>query len=541
MIRTLYTALLLLIASSTSLEAYINVKANRNDIKFNETVTVSFTTDEKIIHQPDFTPIESDFEIVSRQQSTNTRMINGAFTIEIGWTLTLAPKREGLLTIPPIKFDNITSKALAIDVGAPAKPAKGDPIFIDVTTFPEKEVYEQSQILLTVRLFCSVNVLQGAITEPKPSDSNASIEKLGNDAEYEKVEGGIRYHIIERSFAIYPDQAGQLTISPTIFEGQIVTGGRTMFDMQTQFIRLTSEPLTFNVKPIPAPYTKLTWLPAEDVTITDEWSQDPSKMAVGDAITRTITIKATGALAAHIPTPDLKIPPEFKQYPDKASANNHTSKEGILGIRQLKTALIPSKAGEFTLPEIQLNWWNVETNQPKTASIPAQKLKVAEAQIALATPPNLSQDDPSLAEQPPKQTESIPIWAWALLAANGLAVAAFVIHFLYKKIKPWFKPRQTSPKAILKQACLSNKAKETERALLAWVKIQHPEGTSISKLKEYFPEEIQQLLEELNTILYSNTPHDNWEGKPLWKALSKHTKKKSTIKDQSSPLPSLYS
>lgn len=522
-----------------SLSAEIRVLVPRYTIRKNESLQVTFKSDQKIKAQPDFKPLQADFEILSQNQNSSTRIINGQIDHDYSWTVVLMSKKEGTVTIPPIRFGAYLSEPVTIQVTEAKAAVKGDPIYFEVELSPGPQVFEQSQVVYTVRFYRAVNLYNGRISDISVSDPDTIIEPLGEDKEYDQMAGGVRYLVLERKYAVFPQHAGELTFAPIVFEGQIVTGGRSIFNMQTQHTVMSSDALKINVKPIPPPFTRQNWLAAEEVKLVDEWSGDISQVKAGEPITRTVTIMAVGCLASQIPAPQIPVPSQLKQYPDKPQAHNQTEGTGNTGVKQFKIALIASEPGTIELPEIQVNWWDVKANRMRTSTLPELKLQVTgEAAEVIAPPAAL--DAPAVAK-----SHSVPIWAWLLIGLNGIWMTAMLLMWLKgrrSKREPLEKDASLAQiKQALKVACTAHDAKAAENALLAWAKLTFPhlKPLNLGSLTAEVNEDLAEEIDDLNESLYS--PHHLWNGKELWEAFQANkTSKGKSAKETSLVLKDLY-
>lgn len=90
----------------------LETRLSENQVALGETFTVSFllngTTNNS---SPDFSPLENNFIIVSKNYGNAVTMLNGATTFEKFWQLTLQAKKSGELIIPEIDFGNAHSTA----------------------------------------------------------------------------------------------------------------------------------------------------------------------------------------------------------------------------------------------------------------------------------------------------------------------------------------------------------------------------------------------------------------------------------------------
>lgn len=529
-----------------SLSAEVSLKVNRNTVKLNESITAVFTSTDNIKEQPDFSPLERDFDIVTRNQASTTRFTNGKVDQEISWTLSLMSKKEGSVTIPPIRFDQFQTAETVIQVTPAVKASKSDPIYFEVEASPSKDAYELSQIIYTLRFFRSVN-LTGNINEVHVNDPDAIVERLGGDKEYEQTNNGSRYLVLERKYAVFPFHAGELTFAPAVFEGQVITNGRALFNSQAQYKRLASDPLTISVKPIPLPFTKKDWLAAYDVQLTDEWSADVANIQVGDAITRTITIAADGCLASQIPQIAFNLPAELKQYQDKPQTTNQTTVNGNKGISSMKVALIASKAGTITMPKITVKWWDLKANMLRETALPELQLHVVDSAIAEAKVPIAEELSAPISESAPAD---LPTWIYLLIGFNGVLIVVIAV-LIAKNRKPATKqPKEKNKdekssasqiKQNIKKACALNDAKAAEKQLLLWAKMTfpHDKPLNLATIKDFVSIELQEKIEELNQSLYSS--QFPWNGQELWRIFntSKLPKDKAD-KKPSSDLRNLY-
>lgn len=508
--------LFILCGISTAFAEPIKVSLSQKIVGLNESFTVEFKTREAIGEKPVFSPLLADFDILSSSQGNRTSIINGKLDQENSWTLVLMAKREGKLTIPPVQFGQQHSLPETIEVTTAAPKDQGDPIFLETDLQPKTEAYEQTQLIYTVRLFRSVNTVQATLTEAKVNDPDAIIERLGNDHEYEHYHtDGKRYLVLERKYAVFPQKDGELIFSPIVFEGKVIKGRSSFFDVQGQFMRVSSDEEKVFVKPVPLPFHKHNWFAANDVTLLGEWSADPSNIPLGEPITWTLKLMANGCLGSQIPDVPLQLPSDLRQYPDKPQVENQAKADGFVGVKQIKVVLIPSKAGALTIPEINLKWWDLKTDQLKVATLPATTIQVNDGAVAMNTP-SIQQAAIPLQEQQEQtdRSQSLPYWVWCVMGLNVFWIAGLVF-VLCKKRKP---DPLKSLKSQFKSACIAHDAKQAEAALLAWAGILFPQEKPLNllKIKPHVPEPFQKALDELYHALYGKKTE--WRGEALWKA-----------------------
>ncbi|MCW8983102.1 MAG: BatD family protein, partial [Gammaproteobacteria bacterium] len=350
--------LLMVLFSLSANAAEIKVTSDRDPVALDESFTLTFETEEKVDGDPDFTPLERDFQIRTRSKSSSIQWVNGRKTSKESWILTVMARKKGTLTVPPIRFGDDISTILKINVTNTVQPQKkgGDAaIFLEVSADRES-VYLQAQLLYTVRFYTAKRIMDYTLSEPTFSTGSAIIKKLGDDYQFETMRGGHRYVVVERRYAIFPQTTGKLELEPILFEGQILTGRQStlqLFNQQLQIKRVRSEGISVDVKPIPASFSGKEWFPANRVTFDSEWLS--KEFRVGEPVTRKLKIEAVGVDAKLIPvlSKDRKVS-GIKIYPDQPQLEDSIGSGGLIGSRLESIAVIPTKEGKLVLPEIKL-------------------------------------------------------------------------------------------------------------------------------------------------------------------------------------------
>lgn len=544
---TLFIAIFCLLSNACYSE--IKVQLNKTSVSINETFTVVFSSNNRVQGYPDFTELEKDFDILSRGQNDNIMIVNGRASHDYSWTLVLRPKKEGSLIIPSIKFGNELSppKSFIVTKAIPSK--RDDAIYLETEIEP-KEGYINSQYIYTLKLFRQVNIAQASLSEPKVNDPNAIIELLGNDFEYEHYTNtGVKYVVLERKYAVFPNMSGELVFEPVFFEGQVVRG-RSFFNMDLEYKRIVSNENKAQVLPVPDGFEIYDWLPANNLTVNKEWASDPNKVSVGDPITLTLSIQADGALASSLPSIELDLPADVKQYNDAPQVSNKVTHQGVTGTKQIKIAIIPTKPGKLEIPEIKINWWNIKTNQPEELYLPPETMFVKGQAIALN---EMNEDSGTVIEEnttPVSQnnleSNNIPTWAWVLIGLNGIWIV-LLIGYIGKQLTRLltFKIKPNSIKNIkyeLKKACKENDPKKAEDTFIKWALSQYPDLKlpNLSEIKPYLSSELKAAVDQLNESLYGQG--SDWKGNLLWKSFSRFKPKKvKNSNKEANSLKDLYS
>ena len=529
---------LLLFQTSFLIAAPIEVSVDRDLIKLNESFEITFSSNEDPDANPDFSPLEKDFEILNKNHGSTMSWINGQSTREIHWTFTVIAKKSGQLKIPALRFGSDNSSVMTVNViknntTAPQSYNINAPIFLEVEATPKKP-YLQSQVIYTLRFFRRVNIVEAQLTEPDLPD--AVVEKLGNDKNYRTERGGMVYEVSERSYAIFPQKSGKMIIEPLKLTAAVLmdNGSRMggFFGTQsTKRERIDSEAITLDVRPIPNKFTGDQWLAAKNVKLSQQWSGDYQAMQVGEPLTRTLTLMVQGATLGQLP--QLQQPSKdgyLKNYPDQPALKENKTKTGIIAIREEKIAFIPSKAGNYILPKITLDWFNINTEQMETVTLP-ETIITAQGVTTVETTPQPQVNQPSVTINTTSKDVSLSsennTWFWQSLSLL-FAIAWFITLFLFfnKKSRPVViktNENEINLKTtikVLKHACKINDAQAAKQALITWGQIQYA-TSNLGALAKYCETGLHDEILILNQNLYSQHP-DEWHGESLFQFFSEH-------------------
>ncbi|MDO9140552.1 MAG: BatD family protein, partial [Methylobacter sp.] len=390
--KLFYVLLLLNLASAQVLAAEISVSLDRNPVSLDESFQIIFTANDTPDGDPDFSPLEQDFELLNQSQSSNMSLINGQLSKSMKWTLNVMAKHPGSLVVPAVRFGADSSQAVSILVpqNADNKSVDSkDDLFLEVQVSPESP-YVQSQVLYTARLYRRIDITRAGLSEPELSD--AVVEKLGDDSNYNTQINGVNYAVTERKYAIFPQKSGSLTIKPLELTAEVPLNNRPSFGgffnpQMTKAKKVLSKALTLDVKPVPASFTGQHWLSAEQLELKEQWSGDTQQMKVGEPLTRTLTLLAKGTTVSQLP--DLNsgtVDGQLKTYPDQPALQEQKKADGLVAFREEKIAIIPSTAGFYKLPAIEIPWFNSQSQTMEIAKIPETMITVADAAGTLPEP-----------------------------------------------------------------------------------------------------------------------------------------------------------
>jgi len=538
----------------------ITVKVDRNTINLNESFQLIFSAQDKPDAEPDFTPLDKDFEILSQSQQQSTRISNLKMRRTNEWVLTVMAKRAGNLVIPAIQFGNDTSQFSALIVNEVDVATENSPdLFVQVEVNKTRP-YIQEQVIYTLKLHSKVTISQANLTEP--SLPNAVIERLGEDKKYKRQYQGESYVVIERQYAVFPQKSEVMRIAPLELTAEVVvqSQGRNnsfFYRQNTRSQRVSSQAITLEVQAKPEGLTNSYWLPAEQVYLEDKWSADLAQVKVGEPITRTLSLLVKGSTQGALPVLYVdNLPADLKAYPDQPNLKE-TAKDGsIIAYREEKVALIPGAPGFYTLPAIEISWWNTLTQRMEIARIAEKTISVSGVAVVkpvLTVDPeiNINKGDTRLTESI-RSVEGSPVltntgmWFWLAIFFAGTWLVTIIYFFVRKsenKHEPVENVKQgtnNKTETSLKKACKNNDSTQAKDALLRWGREQFNES-SLTKISEQCSPELQSEILSLNKILYSAKDKE-WQGGMLWQAFkdNKVVKSSKSTSAKGEPLPELF-
>jgi hypothetical protein len=533
-----------------TVDAAVTVQVDRSTVQITDSIRVVFETDQDVSSRPDFSVLDADFDVLGTSQSTNVNIINGQMRRSSSWTVDLMSKHEGVLTIPAIVVGKEFSEPVTITVKPTATGPGGLPagdIFLEVSV-DTKTPYVQGQVIYTVRLLRAVQIANASLTEPKVTGGDVVIERLGDDVAYETQRGERTMAVVERRYALFAQSSGKIVIEPLLFEGRVTRGRQSAFEpfARGNVVRVRSEPVELEALPVPSDFSGRVWLPAHQVFLIESWSDNNQAFRVGEPVTRTLTLRANGLGSSQLPEIGATVPDGVKQYPDQPLLENRIDDAGLVAIRQEKVALIPSGAGTFILPEVEIPWWNTRTDQLEYARLPARPIDVLPAAgKPVGTEPQ--PDAPAVIAGEPQAAPAagrytLNRWAWLSIGlALGWLATTLLWLWNHRRRAPVRAAAPPSEKSLVKalgKACAANDAHAAKDALLAWAGRQWPGSQlrSLGDLAARIDGDLQVKTHRLSQCLYGESTSE-WDGAPLWQAFN--ARQRRQIKKPGKPQPEL--
>jgi len=425
-----------------------HAEADREEIAQDESVTVKMSIEAEgtvPVETPSFSAPGFD-EIQNYQGSSDQSYYDsnaGKFTAKFNrsFTYVLRPKNTGRLAITNIQVrvdgKTYTSGPLTVIVtgggaGTPppkgyggagsglrgaAKKGRGTVLFLR-TEIDKSKAYKGQQIVVNYYLYSRARNFN-ASADRYPSLNGFLKEELdvpvltGRFNAQDVVLDGTAYRrVLVASFAAYPLKEGKLTIDPMevkatyMAERGAAPSGGGMFDDEDdlfqQFFRnaqpqtesLRSEQLTVEVLPLPAAPKDLNYTGAVgDYSVIA--AVDRTDVKAHEAVTLTLKIEGTGNIS-NVETPKIPLPDGFELY----EAKSQTKGKAGVGEKVFEYLLIPRKPGDFTLPRIELGFFDPKRGEYVRKATDPIRIHVNEGEPGAenSAPPRL---DPSGESQSP--------------------------------------------------------------------------------------------------------------------------------------------
>jgi hypothetical protein len=292
------------------------------------------------------------------------------------------------------------------------------------------------------------------------------------------------------------------------------------------------------------------WLPGRDVTLSAAWNPAKLTAQTGDPVTLDLDLQATGLAAAQLPDLSslLSLPAGLKAYPDQPKLDDSTQNGELVGSRDQTVALIADSPGHYSIPALTVKWWDTQTDQPRTATLPARTLTILPAPGSntvaasgsaptaasqLQAAPIASRHAPTPEAQKPTPRHSPSLWEWVSigLAAVWLSTLGAWLWSRRSRAVPrptptgtpagahQLRPDAAKERTAFRAALQANDPHAARAHLLAWAAAlwgNTPAGINAVAAR-IGDAAVADLLRDLDRACYAGGP---WQGAPLAAALT---------------------
>ncbi|HZS56351.1 MAG TPA: BatD family protein [Bryobacteraceae bacterium] len=378
--------------------------------------------------------------------------------------------------------------------------------------------------------FPELNVENAIVVQPQetPQNSNETIN-------------GQTFAGIGVTYLIYPQQPGTFKLPAAAVTVKYASNPPESTEMRLPLPAVSFEAI------IPPQAANLDYfLPTTSFVVTQKFDKALKNLKVGDTITRTVTITGSKLKAMLIPPIKFQVPDGIDVYPKQPMVNDIKNDRGefVEGKRVDSATYLIRKEGDYTLPAIQIEWWNLAAGKVQTASLPPTRFTAA---------PNPDYR-PELAPEPePVVTRAVektnPFYP-LLGKIAGISLIVLILVWLWVRFARWIGRRWRTSRAAyreseaahfsrLRKACRARNAKDAYPLFLSWLSRFKP-GVSVDRfLLEAADDNLTYQFEALASMLYSRSRAATWSGNHMIEALQHVRSRRSAANFSRHTLPPL--
>tara|TARA_R110002126_G_scaffold10245_9_gene46465 strand:+ start:180 stop:1829 length:1650 start_codon:yes stop_codon:yes gene_type:complete len=520
--------LILLFSMPIMAVTQLTARLDKNPVMLGESVLLEVSADSRVAGTSiNFRVLEDNFTVMVPSVNQSSRIINGDASHNTTWNVTLLPKASGTFRIPAFSVEGVSSSSILLEV-VPAQQGSGAvrDVFLE-SKLSTDNIIVQQMVYYDVTIYFSGDIQNGGLSEPLLDD--ATIQRVGQDQEGSELIDGERYRSITRRYAITPQRSGTFTITPPTFSGDVIdrNSARQNFYARSRTVVREAEPVSITVQAQPNDFSG-SWLVAGLVTLHEEWQPEQTELIQGEPITRIITLSAVDVAANQLPDISSTLPEGFRVYQEQPQIKGAERARRLVAQKVITSAIIANTPGEFELPEVNVPWWNSQTNRQEMAVLPARTVQV-KAVPGRSPSPLVSTDVTSpVITTAAANPVSVSAWHWSntstLLLAGWLLTIGLLIWQRRPASRPKAHPNNTPVRFdsnALRTACRQHNKAKARQQLLLWARHHNllQDGSLSTLSQRVGPGALQEQIDQLNAALYSDSAV-SWQGNQLLQAWS---------------------
>ncbi|EOZ0749797.1 BatD family protein [Vibrio vulnificus] len=501
--------------AAKSLVASVNkTKVSKNEV-IQLTVRADYSLDANDI---DFSALSQDFFTSSPRFVNSSNYINGQSSKLSEWTLSIAPNRAGIVTIPAFSVDGESTAPIPLEVSVDQHEPNVSDIIQYSMQLDTSTLYPQQSTPLKVeiRILADPRRLENPRITP-PSIQGVEIEPKGQTRQFQRVEQGLQITVIEQNYQLTANQPGLFELKGPLLRGSYIYGDS--LTGSTKILTLDGKPQSQSIKVKAIPNNAAQpWLPAQQLSLVQQWHQDGGEnntVEQGSSITREITLTAKGLNENQLPTLKFDYPASVRVYDEKPAFK--TLDNGTTQMT-LKQVLILTETGDLTLPSLQLAWWNTVSDQQETAALEGRQLKVKPGSAQVFTLPEQPAQASETNHRPDsthqESNQNATIWfylTWTFASLWILTLIAALYCYKHRGTSADKPQNTTSNNALesmqaLQKAITDKDAVKIEALVRQWMK-----NTTVSQPVK---QAIESELKAMHQATYSHAPSP-WQAEHL--------------------------
>ena len=367
-----------------------------------------------------YTSSESSFQMVNGHTSSSS---------SITYTYTLYAAKSGVYNIPAaharVGGKQISSRPAKVTVVGSAQgrgnnspkmheddnypphmkvagsAISGRDLFIKVSA-NQRKVYEQEPILLTYKVYTLVDLtqLEGKMPEltgfhtqeiPLPQQKSFHIERVN----------GKPYRTVTWSqYVMYPQMTGKMEIPSITFKGIVVQQNRSVDPFEAFFNggsgyvevkrNIVAPSIKIDVLPLPHKPANFSGGVGK-FNISAQLNKNELK--AGDPLSLRIVVGGIGNLKL-IKQPVVNFPKDWDKYDPKVTDKTKLTSNGLEGNMIYDILAVPRNQGHYTIPPVELTYYDTSLNQYKTIKTQSFEIEVAKGDGSRSSVVDYSKDQP---------------------------------------------------------------------------------------------------------------------------------------------------
>ena len=259
----------------------------------------------------------------------------------------------------------------------------GSDLFIKVSA-SKKRVHEQEPILLTYKVYTQVDLtqLEGKMPDLKGFHTQEVPLPQQKTFHTETVNGRPYKCVTWSQYVMYPQMTGRLEIPSITFKGIVVQQNRNVDPMEAFFNGgsgyvevkkdIKAPGITLQVDPLPQ-------RPADFSGGVGKFnisaSLDKKEVKAGEPITLRVVVGGIGNLKL-LKQPVVNFPKDFDKYDAKVTDKTRLTANGVEGNMVYDFLAVPRNQGSYTIPSVELTYYDTSKNAYKTIKTQPFKVEV---------------------------------------------------------------------------------------------------------------------------------------------------------------------
>ena len=259
----------------------------------------------------------------------------------------------------------------------------GSDLFIKVSA-SKKRVHEQEPILLTYKVYTQVDLtqLEGKMPDLKGFHTQEVPLPQQKTFHTETVNGRPYKCVTWSQYVMYPQMTGRLEIPSITFKGIVVQQNRNVDPMEAFFNGgsgyvevkkdIKAPGITLQVDPLPQRPANFSGGVGK---FNISASLDKKEVKAGEPITLRVVVGGIGNLKL-LKQPVVNFPKDFDKYDAKVTDKTRLTANGVEGNMVYDFLAVPRNQGSYTVPSVELTYYDTSKNAYKTIKTQPFKVEV---------------------------------------------------------------------------------------------------------------------------------------------------------------------